>query len=67
MTVAERTTAGRLEPMLATGERGGATGEKAAAALGGSALLAIYVATIFIPGTFPAGPIVLTPTPSTGF
>jgi hypothetical protein len=55
MTVAERS--GRVEPMLATG----AAGEKTAAALGGSALLAIFVATIFIPGTFPAGPIVLTP------
>jgi hypothetical protein len=57
VTVAGRAaTGGRLRPA----RRPPAASGKAAVA-GGSVLLMLYVATIFLPGTFPVGPVVLTP------
>lgn len=49
-------TGGRLRP-----ERRPPAATAGKAAAGGSVLLMLYVATIFLPGTFPVGPVVLSP------
>ena len=57
--VPERAASIRLVPVRSDPDRGVPAADKVA--LGGSALLMVYVASLFIPGTFPAGPIVLSP------